>query len=93
MKNFLRRVFWLCVFVYLGVSLFDLVSIRYHQRKLNIQISKLRVEENSLEKEWQYLLLDKSRMVNKDNYSPKVLQKLDLHEPSRMDTIYLPLPK
>ena len=82
----LALIFLIGFFMYSAISL---VSSRYQQRLLYIDIGRAQAVERELEVDWRHLLLERAQLTTSANIDRVMSEKLSMQTPKINQTIYI----
>ncbi|WP_028357734.1 cell division protein FtsL [Brackiella oedipodis] len=77
----------IALFLYSAVTL---VTVRYEQRQLYIDIEREAKSTKKLQTDWRFLELQRANLTNTMSVNKVVTEKLDMQAPSVNDILYLP---
>ena len=82
----LALIFLIGFFMYSSISL---VSSRYQQRLLYIDIGRAQAAERELEVDWRHLLLERAQLTTSANIDRVMSDKLSMHAPQINQTVFI----
>lgn len=82
----LALIFLIGFFMYSAISL---VSSRYQQRLLYIDIGRAQAAERELEVDWRHLLLERAQLTTSANIDRVMSDKLSMQTPQINQTVFI----
>lgn len=82
----LALIFLIGFFMYSAISL---VSSRYQQRLLYIDIGRAQAAERELEVDWRHLLLARAQLTTSANIDRVMSEKLNMQTPQINQTVFI----